>query len=423
MTARQRLRSFSRLAGGRPVSLVALATAVLLLAAGVTMVVTSDDDDILLGEARLHPDGEVQISVDGARFASVTSDASLAQGDRVRVLGGSAVLDLPGGSSAELREGSVVMVGGADEVAATLESGDLLVEVPTRDLRIDGGSAVLVVGAGAAKLRRSASLVAGVYEGSLLVAGAGQSLSVDRLRQAAVAGTGRLPDRSRPLALAEDDEWDRRFLGWVLDLDRRLIAFGRGFEALLDQSAVTPDLYRELLPTLADAPLTPPLLAERSAGENLIGLTIVGMADGIFSEVYDRVFGLRDQGARWGLVAADLSLGGPEVVDTVEAAIDRAPLDVASAAPDGSGESAAPGSGTSGGPTTTTARPAPPRSTTTAPGPGPGPGPGPDETTTTTSLVSVPTTSAPSTTTTTAPPPTTPTTSECGILGGVLGCE
>lgn len=315
-----------------PRSLV-LAVAAALLAAGlVSVAVTGGGDSLREGEARLVPDGDVEVSLGGAEFTSVTDDVVLEASDRVRVLDGQAVLELPGGSAAGLRAGSQVAVGGDDGALLTLERGDLLMEVGEGTAAVDGETAEVTVGAGAVKLERNASLVAGVYEGGAIVAGQGRSLSIPPLRQAAVVGVGRLPDQGgvRPLQLDEDDEWDRRFLGSVLELDRRLVAFSRGFEAILSpDEAVTPSLYRTLLPALADAPLTGDLLSERSAGENLIGLSLVALDAEPFDDGYERVFGLRDAGARWGLIAADRGHEPLDVVDAVELAIDRAPLEVA----------------------------------------------------------------------------------------------
>lgn len=398
MSSTDRLTQVVRALASGPRSLV-LAVAAALLAAGLASVaVTSGGDSLREGEARLVPDGDVEVSLAGAEFTSVTEDMVLVESDRVRVLGGQAVLELPEGSAAELRGGSQVAVGGDDGAVLTLERGDLLMEVGEGTAAVDGETAEVTVGAGAAKLERSASLVTGVYEGSAIVAGQGRSLSIPPLRQAAVVGVGRLPDEGgvRPLQLDESDEWDRRFLGTVLELDRRLVAFGRGFEAILaPDEAITPSLYQTLLPQLAGAPLTGDLLAERSAGENLIGLSLVALDDAPFEDSYEQVFDLRDAGARWGLIAADRGYEPPEVVDAVELAIDRAPLEVA--APEVLPEDDASGPPTGGPPS------GPRGPSTTAPPPGDDDDDGGGgSTTTTTALLPLPPSSS-STTTTTGP--------------------
>ncbi|MBI2168383.1 MAG: hypothetical protein HYU28_02620 [Actinobacteria bacterium] len=325
------LRSLAERAGrDRPIA-VAVALSVALVAVGLaTVVIRNRGNDLAPGQARMAAEGVVEASFGGADFTEVEDEATLSRGDRVRVKSGRAALEFAGGMDAELRTGSAVTVGGAEGAVLRLDRGDLLVEASDSGAVVDGESAHVTVKSGASKLRRSASLVLGVYDGDAVLVGAGRSLAVDRYRQAAVVGQGRLPRETRPLVIDEGDEWDRRFLGSVLELDRRLVAFGRGFEVLLpDEGSGTPSLYRRLLPSLEGEPLTAPLLAGRSAGENLIGLALVALGEGAFQERFDAVFDFRDAGARWGLVAADLGYEAPDVVAAVEAAIDRAPLPVA----------------------------------------------------------------------------------------------
>ncbi|HEV8565123.1 MAG TPA: hypothetical protein VGR41_09410, partial [Actinomycetota bacterium] len=134
----------------------------------------------------------------------------------------------------------------------------------------------------------------------------------------------------RPLELSEHDEWDHRILQDVLDLDRRLESFGRGFEAQLPPgSGVTPGFYRLLIPTLEREPVTPDVIAGRSVGENLVGLTLVSLDKGDFADRVTAVFGFRGQGASWGLVAFDRSLSPDPVLGSIQAALGRAPLQLA----------------------------------------------------------------------------------------------
>jgi hypothetical protein len=179
--------------------------------------------------------------------------------------------------------------------------------------------------AGAAKLRRSSSLVAGVYDGSVLLQSEGQTLGVPRYRQAVAAGTGILPATPRPLDLRATDEWDRRMLGDVISLSEQLEFFGRGFESQLPVDAqVSPQFFKAVLPQLAAEPLTPTILAGRSAGENLIGLVLIGMDRGDFNTRVGSIFGFRADGASWGLVAADRGLNPNPVLSGLESAAGRA---------------------------------------------------------------------------------------------------
>jgi hypothetical protein len=277
------------------------------------------------GEARLVVSrGVVEVSIDGAPYVQASRDRVLRSDDRVRVVNGSAVLELPRSSVAELRDGSAVKVGGGSDPALILETGDLLVDAPRNTVKVDGGNSLVSV-AGAAKLRRSSSLVAGVYEGSVLLQSEGQTLGVPRYRQAVAAGTGILPATPRPLDLRDSDEWDRRMLGDVLALSEQLEIFGRGFEAQLPVGAqVSPQFFKTLVPELASAPLSPQVLAGRSAGENLIGLVLIGMDRGDFNTRVSSIFGFRADGASWGLVAADRGLNPNPVLSGVESAASRA---------------------------------------------------------------------------------------------------
>ena len=294
-----------------------------VLVAGLVVVgVDRVDRTLREGEARLQTRGIVEVSVQGAPFVRTARNTILGRDDRVRVIEGGALLELPKGSVAELRAGSAVAIAATDAAALILEDGDLLVEARQDTVKVDGGSALVSV-TGAAKLRRAASLVAGVYEGNVMLQKESDSIGIPRYRQAAAAGTGLLPDTPEPLRLSASDEWDRRLLADVLVLDERLNEFGRGFEAQLPAGEPAgPDLFRSVVPDLAAAPLTPEILAGRAAGENLIGLVLVALdRAGDFDARVSRIFGFRTQGASWGLVAADRNLNPNPVLGNLESAL------------------------------------------------------------------------------------------------------
>jgi hypothetical protein len=200
---------------------------------------------------------------------------------------------------------------------------------------VDGGTALVSV-VGAAKLRRNASLAAGVYDGNVLLVRDRNRFPVPRYRQAAAAGTGLLPETAEPLVLSRDDEWDVRMLPEVLDLDTQLAVLGQSFESSLPAGvAVTPEVYAAMVPEVAGS-VTESLLAGRAPAENLIGLVLVGLDKGDFRTRVQRVFGFRSDGASWGLVAADRNLSPVPVLDHLEAAL-------ASARSGGAGEELAAG--------------------------------------------------------------------------------
>ena len=295
-----------------------------LMLAGIVVVgVDQVGQSVQPGEARLVPDGTVEVALDGGEFVTVENDdfrEVLDGDDRVRVTNGSAVLEMADDVRVELRSGSSVALGGPG-ADLRLESGDLLVEARDARFNVDGGLAMMTVD-GVAKLRRAVSLVSGVYEGKVLMRSGADALTVDRYRQAAAAGTGILPQQVDPLRLDSEDEWDQRILPKVIDLDTKLVRFGRDFETTLPAGlAVGPELFRQVVPDLSDEPITPTELAGRAPGENLIGFVLVSHDMGSFQERYNNIFGFRSEGASWGLIAADRDLSEVPVLNGMEFAL------------------------------------------------------------------------------------------------------
>ncbi|HEV7861863.1 MAG TPA: hypothetical protein VGR20_04150, partial [Acidimicrobiia bacterium] len=295
---------------------------VLLAGVIVAGVDSMDRNKVEVGTARLDPTGLVEVSIGGAPFTRASHGRTLGATDQVRVVDGRAVLDLPHSSKVELRSGSALTVNGATQPAIVLDEGDLLVETGRGDtMTIDGGTSMISV-AGSAKVRRGVSLAAGVYEGTVRLQRNEQGLTIPQYRQAAVVGTGILPQAPEPLSLSPSDEWDRRLLGPVMALDEQLTLFARNFEALAPASP-EPDLYKTVLPRAAELPITAELLGGRSSGENAIGLTLVALDEGEFLNRVQRIFGFRAQGASWGLVAADRAVNPNPVLKDLEEALGK----------------------------------------------------------------------------------------------------
>ncbi|HYH52039.1 MAG TPA: hypothetical protein VEG38_21035 [Acidimicrobiia bacterium] len=288
-----------------------------LVVAGID---TVDRDNVEPGTARLEPSGVVEISLAGAPFVRASHGRTLRANDKVQVLDGRAVLELPDRSKVELRSGSVLTVNGAVQPEISLNDGDLLVESGKGDtVMVDGGTALIEV-AGSSKLRRGVSLAAGVYEGTARVSRNDDGLTIPQYRQAAVVGTGILPPAAEPLSLAAADEWDRRMAGSVMALDEQLRLIAQAFEAEAPPDA-GPDQFKEWMPKAASLPITPELLSGRAVGENLIGLTLVALDKGDFNARVASVFGFRAEGASWGLVAADRAINPNPVIQNLEFAL------------------------------------------------------------------------------------------------------
>lgn len=335
------------------------------------------------GEARLTAiSGRVEVSKAGGPWRPAAPGV-LGTGDRVRVRAGRAVMVLPGEGRLELRRGSLVRVARAPELVA----GDLLVLPARREVTVAAASARTVAGDGSAvRMRRGLAVEVGLYRGGATLSSAGRSLAVPALRQATVSAPGLVPDRAGPLMLQRSDEWDRRFLLDAIVLGDELEQFSRGLTSQLPAtSARGRELLTTLLPALArerslDAVLD--AVAALPPGEQVVGaaITLAGRKHA-FADRWRAVFGFREEGASWGLVAFDQGVRQRPVA-TVEEALGRLvrrPDLVAAPAPPvppraGNGPANGPGSGPASPPGTSppvtpTTAPPPPTTTTTQPPP------------------------------------------------------
>lgn len=349
------------------------------------------------GEARLSVSGRVLLTERGKSPKPVEKDTVIHFGDRVKLITGTARIASADGTTYDLRCGPIGCAEATDFRLAsdpTLEGGDLLVTAGRTPVLVHAAGSEVEV-SGAARLARSLAVSAAVYRGRAVLRTGGRPFTVPALRQAAVPAIGVLPTAATPLAYDEGDEWDKRFLGAAMAFGRELEARGRAFGPNVRAGeGRTAGFYKLLLPELDREPGfdTSLLTASRSPGETLVGATIaVAGKTASFAERWRSVFGFRDEGAAWGLVALDQGVtDGPSLVGRLDAAIGRAPLRFSGPAVLASG------------PATTTT------TTTVAPRAGGGGGGGSTGTTTTTQppTTSPPTTQPPITTPPTIPPTT-----------------
>lgn len=351
------------------------------------------------GEARLEVDGQAIVDRTDGGQDLIDASTTIRTGDRVELSKGTGRMVLRDGVRLELRAGQ-------GDVAATmvrmaripeLEAGDLLVSAPRRTSIVAAGT-ILTLEAGAAQVSRALGMAVATYDGTVQLASAGVVREVPALREMRVPALGRPPRRARPLDYKASDPWDRRFLGEAIDLGRTLEAMANGYTQNLNRGeGRTPGFFRIVLPGLDKEPTFTGDLIDlaKPPGETLIGAAISELGKrGTFVDRWRSVFGFRDEGAEWGLVALDQEVNGTPLLGAIEQAVGASPL--AFAAP---GLPGAAGSGTKGVGTTPVTTPGGRSSPTTTP---------PTTSTTT------PTTSPP----TTLPPPTDPVTS---ILEPVLG--
>ncbi len=318
---------------------------------------------------RIDVDGQAEISRPGEDRREVTGGRDLEIGDRVRMLQGTAVIRLPDDRRIELRTGTDVEIGGIDDskqVRPVLMGGDLLVVSDDAALAVGVNGADVAV-QGDARISRGVAVLVAAYEGTARLNANGSTLTVGALRQAALPATGQFPAKATPLEYLPADAWDQRYLSDAIELGNQLTARSQGFTAQLGATEGRSfNYFRDLVPQLAAEPGFTAALVNpaRPPGETLVGaaITLVGTR-GNFAERWGAVFAFRDEGAPWGLVAADQGVSRVPLLETLEAAISRGPTQFASGPPTRTPPSIAPprcGSTatTVGRATTTTTRPA-----------------------------------------------------------------
>lgn len=284
-------------------------------AAVVALVACGDGGQPAEDEARLRVSGSATVDFAAGGTETVDGDVTLAFGDIVTVDGGTATLELAGGQTYELR---------ADPTPTTLEVGAPPTLTDGDVLVTDGFPAQVrhasttVSALGAMKLDASVPEVVS-YTGRARIDGAGSLDEVLGLRQVVLTSS------ATPEAIEYDgaDPWDRRYLADAIAFGDRLEALARGYTADLGARTPSVNFYEAVLPALAEErEFGADLLDDRAAGETIVGAAIVVQGrDGTFRDRWEAVFGFRDQGAAWGLVALDQGVSSAPLLDTVELAV------------------------------------------------------------------------------------------------------
>jgi hypothetical protein len=312
---------------------VSVVTVLGLLAAGC-----SGGDGGGRSSARLTVDGQADVAAAGGPYRPAGATRTLHAADRVRVGSGTAVLRLGGSGQVELRGGSEVELRppvGTGDLRPSVLGGRVLVTAGSGPARAVAGRAEMSFAGGSARVD-SGGVVA-VYTGTGSVSSAGRPLAVPALRQASVGPSGQLPAAPAPLAYDEKDPWDQRFLGDAIDLGNQLVARSNGFTAQLGPGeGHSTGFYRSILPALEREPAfdESSLSPSRPPGENLVGLAVaVQGTRGTFPDRVRSIFGFRDEGAAWGLVALDQKVSRAPVLASVDQAIAKGPPSAAERPP------------------------------------------------------------------------------------------
>lgn len=289
-----------RLLGG----LVALA----LVASGCT-----GDDGPGPDQARLEVDGAATVTTAQGEVREETDGTTLGLGDTVVVDDGTAVLTYANGATYELAGAEVV-------VAATPEL--------TRGRVLVTGGYPAAVQVGTATLTAQGALavdadeaLATAYAGRTRITGLGDLGELLGLRSVTLSAVA----TPVPVVYDPQDDWDRRFLGDAVAFGDRLEALARGYTSNLRSATPPASFFESVIPGLRTEREfnTDLLVPERPPGEVLVGAAIaVQGRSGTFRERWEAVFGFRDQGAAWGLVALDQGVSAAPVLDTIELAIE-----------------------------------------------------------------------------------------------------
>jgi hypothetical protein len=230
------------------------------------------------------------------------------------------------------------------------------------ELTFESGGATVALRDGAARVRRSSGTTVAVYEGRADVAALGRRMDepVRAFRQVTVADTGALPRRPVPLVFdrADPDRWDTLYLHDAIDLGGQLERQARAVTGQPAPATIDASYLKQIVPALRSARGFGPDLVKgtsRSVGETVVGASIALSGTGDLPARWSAAFDFRDQGADWGLVAADQQARRAGVLGILDGVLNRvtpvfAPV-ATGARPNPSGSAPPP---TSTGPSTTT---------------------------------------------------------------------
>ena len=284
---------------------------------------------------RLTVEGQAEVLHPGEDRREVTGSRDLAAGDRIRVRQGSAVIQLTDDRRFELRQGSDLELlprEATSDILPTLVGGDVLVVSNAGPLLVSVNGAGVAV-QGGARVSRGVSLLVATYEGTAELSAGGSKLSVPALRQASLPPTGTFPEKVSPLEYSSADGWDQRYLSDAMDLSNQLKGRSEGFTSQRGPTeGRSVNYFRERFPRLAAEPAfsAVTLNPARAPGETLVGAAItLESTRGTFAERWAAVFGFRDQGAEWGLVAMDQGVARVPLLSAIDDAVSRGPTEFA----------------------------------------------------------------------------------------------
>ena len=257
-----------------------------------------------------------------AKSRPVTGSVDVAAGDSIVMGKGSrAKLNLEQGRELELQAARLSIV---DPTTVKLSGGEVL-SIVSKRMTIDAESVVVEAAKGAFRVDKAlATRVANYGAGAVKVSGIADELEVPAFRQATVAG-GIVPRAPKPIQIDAKDDWDQRYLQDAIDLDGRLANFARGLEAQLGSGAGI-EFFQAVAPIGAELSFLGGYLTNRRS-DLLIGLILSAQANAAGADLpqrFVRIYDLWSQGATWGLLAHEFSVGQEGVFARLLEAIQKA---------------------------------------------------------------------------------------------------
>lgn len=335
----------------RPVALVWLAIALLATACSPTL---------SRGATAEVTAGQVQ-RLDGGDWVGVVQ---VGDGDVIRAVA-PATLDF-GDAAIRLADGSEGTLAGQGLV---LRVGDALAEGEALAITVDEA---VTTGTGAFRVQAGVTPRVAVYAGEVQVVRPGEGQRVGALRELSLSSR-RFDGADAPLSYEPTDPFDQRLLAGAIAFDAQVGNLINAIDAQFGAAPQPTSFYTSFVsvsdPDLPVLSLTAPTVtADGDVGppaDALVGLfvtrALADAGDGDLLAAGQAVRDLREQGARWGLVAMALGVDAVQFAGIVDQAVERRDVVTAAAPPAPAPAAAAPAP----------AAPAP------APGPAPAPAPAP----------------------------------------------
>ena len=309
---------------------------------------------------------------------TISAGESIRTGPAARVrleAGGGRALEFGAATSSTITSARGVAM---DAGSALAETGGVPWTFAARGTGID-------IPAGATRVELALGVLrVGVYAGGAHVDLVGRGVDVPAYHELEFAGGIPVERTARLLTLSDGDPWDRRLLGDVLEFDREITQFGKGFDNQFAGDVTDAVFYGSFVSVSNIASVTRCAASnEPSSSDELIAL--------VFAERLDRLDGsryrvrtnycsmLRERagGGTWGLIAKERGLPLQSLLQDVLDSIKRGTTPEASGGGGGGGGFGGGGGGNPSPQPTPKSTGSPKPHPTTSPSPGPSPSPTP----------------------------------------------